>query len=389
MKQQKIALKQKMPSKKTPTRIIHIVAATVMGTSLVMPISASSQISAESIGNLRAQSAELQKKIDSNNATAEKLEDEGDSLKNRIAGLDLDISQASSQIQLTTTKINRLQKELENTQKELDRQKELLKASMRALYKRGDASTVELIVGSDSFSEFMDEQEYLERLKIGVQESTDKVITLKQQIESQQNEQIELKGQQEAARKSLYATRAERQDLLTVTEGKEAKYRDVVDGLQEKRAAVEKSLTAQILAAAASANSANLGTANNGQTIARVGMTGFTFGPHLHFELRDSNFNPISPGGYPLSGGMAWPVPSSTSIAQYFGCVSANYYSRKCAGGGSLHAGLDIAAPIGSPIIAAKPGVIVHRGDDGDGYGNKIVMKHDDGTYTLYAHLSP
>lgn len=369
--------------------LLCLVALIMTVAAMSAPLTAQVRVSAESIDNLRNKTEKLEKEIAASDKKAQALQKKGKSLQGAISALDSEISQANAQIQLTTTKINRLQKELENTQKELDRQKELLKASMRALYKRGDASTVELIVGSDSFSEFMDEQEYLERLKIGVQESTDKVITLKQQIESQQNEQIELKGQQEAARKSLYATRAERQELLAVTEGKEAKYRDVVDGLQEKRAAVEKSLTAQIMAAAASANSANLGTANNGQTIARVGMTGFTFGPHLHFELRDSNFNPISPGGYPLSGGMAWPVPSSTSIAQYFGCVSANYYSRKCAGGGSLHAGLDIAAPIGSPIIAAKPGVIVHRGDDGDGYGNKIVMKHDDGTYTLYAHLSP
>lgn len=373
-----------MTNKKTSKSTISIVAAAMLGCSLAIPFASHTIIQAQSIGDLRTQSEQLQKKIDSNNAKAEKLESEGNTLKDKISALDLEISKATTQIELTNNKINQLQKELDSTQKELDHQKELLKASMRALYKRGDASTVELIVGSDSFSEFMDEQEYLERLKLGIQESTDKVIALKQQIEAQANEQEELKQQQEAQRKSLYTTRGQRADLLAETQGKESQYRQVVAGLQEKRASVEKALTAKILAASYT----NLGSANDGQAIGRVGMTGFTFGAHLHFELRDSNFNPINPGGYPLNG-MAWPVPGSTSIAQYYGCVSESYYSRKCPGGGSLHAGIDIPASIGTPIIAAKPGVIIHRGDDGDGYGNKVVMKHSDGTYTLYAHMSP
>jgi len=51
------------------------------------------------------------------------------------------------------------------------------------------------------------------------------------------------------------------------------------------------------------------------------------------------------------------------------------------------HVGVDYAAPYGTPIKAAGDGVIMLAGYKG-GYGNTIVIKHDDKYSTLYAHLS-
>lgn len=53
--------------------------------------------------------------------------------------------------------------------------------------------------------------------------------------------------------------------------------------------------------------------------------------------------------------------------------------------------GVDIASPSGSPIYAAAAGTIVVAKNDGGyngGYGNYIVISHDNGTQTLYAHMS-
>lgn len=50
-----------------------------------------------------------------------------------------------------------------------------------------------------------------------------------------------------------------------------------------------------------------------------------------------------------------------------------------------LHAGLDIAAPSGTPIQAAKAGVVIHAGWRG-GYGNTVMVEHEGGVVTLYAH---
>ena len=50
-----------------------------------------------------------------------------------------------------------------------------------------------------------------------------------------------------------------------------------------------------------------------------------------------------------------------------------------------FHAGVDIAAPRGTPIGAAAAGRVVFAGRDG-GYGNTVVLEHADGTRTRYAH---
>lgn len=53
----------------------------------------------------------------------------------------------------------------------------------------------------------------------------------------------------------------------------------------------------------------------------------------------------------------------------------------------SDHKGLDIGVPQGTPIQAVKDGKVVFAGEAG-GYGNMVVLKHDDGTFTKYAHQS-
>ncbi|MBD2104584.1 peptidoglycan DD-metalloendopeptidase family protein [Leptolyngbya sp. FACHB-261] len=55
---------------------------------------------------------------------------------------------------------------------------------------------------------------------------------------------------------------------------------------------------------------------------------------------------------------------------------------------GRLHAGIDIAAPVGTPIMAAASGEIIVAGWDSGGYGYKIDIRHENGTVTRYAHLS-
>lgn len=53
---------------------------------------------------------------------------------------------------------------------------------------------------------------------------------------------------------------------------------------------------------------------------------------------------------------------------------------------GRMHKGIDIAAPIGTPIVAAAPGVVVKAGWNSGGYGNLVDIQHADGTLTRYAH---
>ena len=49
------------------------------------------------------------------------------------------------------------------------------------------------------------------------------------------------------------------------------------------------------------------------------------------------------------------------------------------------HNGIDIAVPEGTPVKAVAPGVVSYSGSR-NGYGNIVIVEHDDGTTTLYAH---
>ncbi|MFH1402067.1 MAG: M23 family metallopeptidase [Patescibacteria group bacterium] len=73
----------------------------------------------------------------------------------------------------------------------------------------------------------------------------------------------------------------------------------------------------------------------------------------------------------------------------------AGYYIRPMAGGRisqKLHGynAIDFAAPTGTPILASASGTVIisRTGGWNGGYGNYIVIKHNNGTQTLYAHNS-
>ncbi|MGY5884374.1 M23 family metallopeptidase [Modestobacter lacusdianchii] len=54
---------------------------------------------------------------------------------------------------------------------------------------------------------------------------------------------------------------------------------------------------------------------------------------------------------------------------------------------GTSHNGVDIAAPIGTPIYAPDSGVVLHAGP-ANGFGLAVYIQHSDGTITLYGHIN-
>ena len=54
---------------------------------------------------------------------------------------------------------------------------------------------------------------------------------------------------------------------------------------------------------------------------------------------------------------------------------------------GRLHAGIDLASGVGSPVRAAAGGRVLSSGYEG-GYGRAVRISHDDGAVTVYAHMS-
>jgi murein DD-endopeptidase MepM/ murein hydrolase activator NlpD len=74
------------------------------------------------------------------------------------------------------------------------------------------------------------------------------------------------------------------------------------------------------------------------------------------------------------SGRFAWPVTGPVISA--FGSV----------GNGEKNDGINIAASTGTPIHAAAAGTVTYAGNELKGYGNLVLIQHDDGYVTAYAH---
>lgn len=98
------------------------------------------------------------------------------------------------------------------------------------------------------------------------------------------------------------------------------------------------------------------------------------------YAVGKSGTNASLPGGCEVTGGglygggfFIWPADNHY--------LSGNDFW-------SGHLAIDIAAGTGAPIYAADAGVVVFAGWDSNGYGNVVMIDHQNGYHTLYAHLN-
>lgn len=78
------------------------------------------------------------------------------------------------------------------------------------------------------------------------------------------------------------------------------------------------------------------------------------------------------------------PISSSGFLKPVNGTVISRYGPKS---GGLYNEGINIAAPRGSPVRAANAGRVVYVGNAVEGYGNLVLIKHDSGYITAYAHM--
>jgi murein DD-endopeptidase MepM/ murein hydrolase activator NlpD len=84
-----------------------------------------------------------------------------------------------------------------------------------------------------------------------------------------------------------------------------------------------------------------------------------------------------------------WLVNTTPSLWPVMGRLLSNFGSREDPFHGHMafHTGVDISAPIGTPVKAAADGIVIEAGWMGN-YGKLIVLDHGNGLQTWYAHLS-
>lgn len=82
------------------------------------------------------------------------------------------------------------------------------------------------------------------------------------------------------------------------------------------------------------------------------------------------------------TGTYIWPLPGYRPGSAYGWRIHPIWGDRR------FHAGEDIGAPSGTSILAADSGIATVIPDNGNGYGNYIMINHGGGRVTLYAHMS-
>jgi murein DD-endopeptidase MepM/ murein hydrolase activator NlpD len=226
------------------------------------------------------------------------------------------------------------------------------------IYKQNEPTTVDVLLAARSFDDVVDQLSYLGAIAAQDKKVAGQVATAKHQIAVQRRktkkirhgvqqethvisarvqQQAILRGELLSSRSSLAGARASKNQALVVTRDQ------VADEIQESRAleAASAQLAAKLRAAEARAAS-----------VAASGSTSAT----------------------PSGSGFIWPL--SGPITSPFGMRW-----------GTLHPGVDIGVPEGTPIHAAASGTVIWCGWM-SGYGNLVMIDHHNGLATLYGHQS-
>lgn len=265
-----------------------------------------------------------------------------DDLKEQIAQKEIAVAGA-------TTALN-------EAQERADAQYEAMKLRVKFMYERGNDSMITMLLSSDSFVDFLNRAEFINRISAYDRRMLDEFIATRNQIAAIKADLEEEKRQLDEAKAALDN---EQEAMETLIASKQEEIGVFESDIQNKEAAVAeyeamiaeqdqiiKDLEAAILAEKK--------------------------------RLLEQNKKAIVYDG----GQFKWPAPSYTRISDDYG-----WRTHPILGIEQFHNGVDMAAPSGSPILAAYDGEVV-AASYSPTMGNYIMIDHGDGLYTIYMHAS-
>jgi murein DD-endopeptidase MepM/ murein hydrolase activator NlpD len=303
------------------------------------------------------------------------------SLSAEIASVTQRIQSLETEVGDVSTKLVALEEDLALHQRKLDALTELyeiqserlaflrdqygvavkrLSTRLVAVYESGEPSTLDVLIDAKSFSDILDQLDYLgsiaaqdrsivkhvtgarDHMRV-LRERTGKtkarVAAVTRVVKIRTEQQRALKNQLVARQQGLAAARSSRRASLADVREEARHYASEAAALQAQSANV----AAQIRSAQATVSSS-------------------------------PTYSQASTDSSPSASGFIWPVG---------GPVVSPFGWRW----GRMHEGVDIAAGYGTPIAAAASGTVIYAGWMG-GYGNLIIIDHGGGIATAYAHQS-
>ncbi len=294
--------------------------------------------------DLQSQLVKLNKQLAEAKDTVKEAQVRSNTYASRVSIVKEQIATLKESIDAKTEELAVKQEELDKKIQEHDQTYELFKSRLRAMYMNNDVSMLSLILGSDSFSEFLvaaetqsriskHDTELVEKLEMEAQviEAEEKIIqadldSLQEDMDVLEDKYSELAALYQEANNDLSAAKA-------LQEATQDDYDAIIADLQN--------------------------TQNEWNALMGSGMTEYV-------------------GGY-----YAWPTPGYTYITSGFGW-------RTLYGQPNYHTGIDISGYqiYGSPVIASNTGRVVRVRYYSTGYGYHVMIDHGENNWTVYAHLS-
>ncbi len=317
---------------------------------------------AATLTELQQEQARLEQEKKENDAKLAELKADQSKQQEYKNTLDAQMQNLQSQIDGLNTQINDLDTSISEKnaaiaekQENIDRDVETLKERLCAIYMMGDASTLEIILQSESV---IDMAQKVELLNMITEHDTRMIQQLSADMEAIADEKAEIESQKEEVAAARTQLEAKGSELASV----QVEADRVLQELNQSVAAVQEESERIAKEKAEADQAVDDWLKDYYASQAQGGSSGS--------------------GGYTSTGNFTWPVPGFTRLTTQF--QEWTY--------GGYHRGIDIASTggrsiYGAPIVAADSGKVIKAGWN-NSYGNCVYIDHGGGYVTRYAHAS-
>ena len=372
---------------------------------------------------IEAEKEELDEKLEALKNDIEKQQEYLDTLYEQIGVVQGKIDSMNREIQAYNEQIKVLDKSITEKKASISDKFELLKKRLRAIYVKGEASTLEIILNCESIMDFAEKSKILRAITEHDSALIDELSEQVKEITAELTKVQEYKTAVTENKAELEVSQAELSDLYSEAQKVMEEYQLQKSGLDEDHANLENELydlddeiAAEKQRQAEEAErkrkeeeerkrreEEERKRKEEEERKKREEQSSSSEAPSSSepepssSEPEPSSSEPDEPSSNPITGEIPKPSvdPTDTPIigtGEFVWPCPGYYWLSSYWGDGRNHKGIDIAGYgiYGEPVIAADSGVVdwcVHDGWGG-GYGNSVFIDHGNGYSTRYGHLS-